>query len=119
MALVTSVNLAVPAAASRSFRNTRLPDENRGQFGLVASHNFNRTWYARTNLAWVSDHHYLEDFSNSLYGVYSYFIGSNAGIFGRGRHLEASLTAGGKVCATLSGTFVAVKPGHPAYHRWG
>lgn len=33
--------------------------------------------------------------------------------------VEASLEAGGKVCATSSGTFVAVKPGHPAYHRWG
>lgn len=32
--------------------------------------------------------------------------------------VEASLTAGGKVCATCTGTFVAVKPGHPAYHRW-
>jgi len=28
------------------------------------------------------------------------------------------LTAGGKVCATCRGTFVAVQPGHPAYHRW-
>jgi acyl-coenzyme A thioesterase PaaI-like protein len=26
--------------------------------------------------------------------------------------------ASGKVCATGRGTFVAVKPGHPAYHRW-
>ena len=32
--------------------------------------------------------------------------------------IEAELRAGGKVCATLRGTFVAVKPGHPAYHRW-
>jgi acyl-coenzyme A thioesterase PaaI-like protein len=24
-----------------------------------------------------------------------------------------------KLCATCSGTFVAVKEGHPAYHRWG
>ncbi|MBK6686562.1 MAG: PaaI family thioesterase [Deltaproteobacteria bacterium] len=32
--------------------------------------------------------------------------------------IEASLEAGGKVCATFRGTFVAVKPGHPAYHRW-
>lgn len=32
--------------------------------------------------------------------------------------VEATLTAGGKVCATCIGTFVAVKPGHPAYHRW-
>jgi acyl-coenzyme A thioesterase PaaI-like protein len=32
--------------------------------------------------------------------------------------VEATLTAGGKVCATCRGTFIAVKPGHPAYHRW-
>jgi acyl-coenzyme A thioesterase PaaI-like protein len=33
--------------------------------------------------------------------------------------VEAELIAGGKTCATCRGTFVAVKPGHPAYHRWG
>lgn len=32
--------------------------------------------------------------------------------------VEATLIADGKVCATCRGTFVAVKPGHPAYHRW-
>jgi acyl-coenzyme A thioesterase PaaI-like protein len=32
--------------------------------------------------------------------------------------IEATMTAGGKVTALGSGTFIAVKPGHPAYHRW-
>jgi acyl-coenzyme A thioesterase PaaI-like protein len=32
--------------------------------------------------------------------------------------VEAKLTANGKVCATCRGMFVAVRPGHPAYHRW-
>jgi len=32
--------------------------------------------------------------------------------------IEGTLTAGGKVTALCRGTFVAVKPGHPAYHRW-
>jgi acyl-coenzyme A thioesterase PaaI-like protein len=32
--------------------------------------------------------------------------------------VEATLEAGGKVCATCRGVFVAVQPGHPAYHRW-
>jgi acyl-coenzyme A thioesterase PaaI-like protein len=32
--------------------------------------------------------------------------------------MEATLTAAGRVCATGRGTFVAVEPGHPAYHRW-
>ena len=32
--------------------------------------------------------------------------------------VEAVLEAGGKTCATCRGVFVAVPPGHPAYHRW-
>ncbi len=32
--------------------------------------------------------------------------------------VEAELRAKGEVCATCRGTFVAVKPSHPAYHRW-
>lgn len=32
--------------------------------------------------------------------------------------IEGQLTAGGKICATSTGVFIAVKPDHPAYHRW-
>jgi acyl-coenzyme A thioesterase PaaI-like protein len=32
--------------------------------------------------------------------------------------VEGELIAHDNVCATCRGTFVAVKPGHPAYHRW-
>jgi acyl-coenzyme A thioesterase PaaI-like protein len=32
--------------------------------------------------------------------------------------IEGELIAHDKVCATCRGVFVAVKPGHPAYHRW-
>jgi acyl-coenzyme A thioesterase PaaI-like protein len=32
--------------------------------------------------------------------------------------IEAIVESEGVVCATCRGTFVAVKPGHPAYHRW-
>jgi len=32
--------------------------------------------------------------------------------------VEATLEAGGQVTATCRGVFVAVKEGHPAYHRW-
>jgi acyl-coenzyme A thioesterase PaaI-like protein len=32
--------------------------------------------------------------------------------------IEATLEAAGKVTARCRGTFVAVKEGHPAYHRW-
>ena len=32
--------------------------------------------------------------------------------------VEATLEANGKITATCRGTFVAVREGHPAYHRW-
>jgi acyl-coenzyme A thioesterase PaaI-like protein len=32
--------------------------------------------------------------------------------------VHVDLAAGGRVTATCEGTFVAVGPGHPAYHRW-
>jgi acyl-coenzyme A thioesterase PaaI-like protein len=32
--------------------------------------------------------------------------------------VEGELYAGDKLCDTCTGRFVAVKPGHPAYHRW-
>jgi acyl-coenzyme A thioesterase PaaI-like protein len=32
--------------------------------------------------------------------------------------IEATVEADGVVTATCRATFVAVKPGHPAYHRW-
>jgi acyl-coenzyme A thioesterase PaaI-like protein len=32
--------------------------------------------------------------------------------------VDAMLEAGGRVTATCRGTFVAVREGHPAYHRW-
>jgi acyl-coenzyme A thioesterase PaaI-like protein len=32
--------------------------------------------------------------------------------------VDGTLIAGGKVCATCRGVFVAVKEGHPAFHRW-
>jgi len=37
---------------------------------------------------------------------------------GRRAVVEGELSAGGKVCATCRGVFVAVEPGHPAYHGW-
>ncbi|MFN8621692.1 MAG: PaaI family thioesterase [Chloroflexota bacterium] len=37
---------------------------------------------------------------------------------GRRVRVEATIAADGEVTATFTGTFVAVKPGHPAYHRW-
>ena len=70
-----------------------LPTDNRGQFSLGATHNLSQQWLARANLGWVSDTHYLEDFSNSLYGVSTYNIRSEAGLYGRGRYWTAGLMA--------------------------
>lgn len=41
-----------------------------------------------------------------------------AELSGQRATIEGTLTAGGKVCATCRGTFVAVREGHPAFHRW-
>ncbi|MFC3552013.1 LPS assembly protein LptD [Lysobacter cavernae] len=70
-----------------------LPEKNRGQFLLTAAHNLNSSWYANTNLAWVSDTHYFEDFSSSLYGISTSTIRSNLGLYGRGRYWQAGLMA--------------------------
>ena len=32
--------------------------------------------------------------------------------------VELEMKVGEKICATGEGTFVAIKEGHPAYHRW-
>ncbi|MFC0677193.1 LPS assembly protein LptD [Lysobacter korlensis] len=74
-------------------RDPSPPDENRGQFALNALHTIGSKWYATANLGWVSDTHYLEDFSNSLYGVSTYNLRSDIGVYGRGRNWEASITA--------------------------
>lgn len=36
----------------------------------------------------------------------------------RRARIDAELSVDGEVCATCTGNFIAVKPGHPAYHRW-
>lgn len=46
-------------------------------------------------------------------------VSSQVEEIGGGRALvKMALSAGGEVCATGEGLFVAVKEGHPAFHRW-
>ncbi|WP_425493496.1 LPS assembly protein LptD [Marilutibacter chinensis] len=76
----------------------RLPEDDRGLFRLDALHNlgnswFGGKWHARANLGWVSDTHYLDDFSNSLFGRSSYQMTSTVGLYGRGRYWDAGLMA--------------------------
>lgn len=70
-----------------------LPEDNRGLFRLNALHNLNRTWHARAKLGWVSDTHYMEDFSNSLFGRSQNAMVSSAGLYGRGRFWNAGFMA--------------------------
>lgn len=75
-----------------------LPEDDRGLFRLKARHNlgdgwFGGRWQASANLGWVSDPHYLDDFSNSLFGRSSYQMTSTVGLYGRGRYWDAGLMA--------------------------
>ena len=69
-----------------------MPTKNRGSLRFNGVHDVSQHWAARANLAWVSDTHYLEDFSNSLYGRSAYHLASSAGLYGRGRYWDSSLT---------------------------
>ncbi len=69
-----------------------LPTDNRGSLRFIGLHDLGGAWSARANLAWVSDTHYLEDFSNSQYGLSAYHLASSAGLYGRGRYWDSSLT---------------------------
>ena len=69
------------------------PDDARGMFSYSGYHNINRNWQARANLLWISDSRYLEDFSNSLYGVSASSITSTLGLYGRGQYWNAGIMA--------------------------
>lgn len=70
-----------------------LPTNNRGQFQFNGIHNLNPQWYTVANLGWVSDTHYIEDFSNSQYGLSAYQVRSELGLYGRGRNWDAGIMA--------------------------
>jgi LPS-assembly protein len=69
------------------------PDDARGMFRYSGFHNVNRNWQARANVTWISDSRYLEDFSNSLYGLSTSSITSSLGLFGQGQHWYAAIMA--------------------------
>ena len=80
-------------SAGNPIPGATLPGDNRGQFTFHGLHNLNAQWQTRASLGWVSDTHYLEDFSNSQYGLSAYQIRSEAGLYGRGRNWEAAIMA--------------------------
>jgi LPS-assembly protein len=50
-------------------------------------------WQFRSNVRWVSDTHFTEDFSRNLYGYANYYLSSTVGLYGRGQYWDASLSA--------------------------
>ncbi len=70
--------------------NDDLVNRDRGliQFDHVTA--INPTWYASANLNHVSDRQYFSDFGQSLNSTSLPLLGSQAGIYGRGRNWSAS-----------------------------
>lgn len=76
-----------------SMPNDKLRDRDRGHFAFNAFENLGSHWQARSNLMWISDPRYFEDFNSSIAGIAVTSAQSNLGLYGRGRHWEAALMA--------------------------
>ena len=71
----------------------KLRDRERGFFAYNAFQNVSSKWQARSNLTWISDPRYFEDFNNSINGIAITSAHSEIGLYGRGLHWDARLTA--------------------------
>jgi LPS-assembly protein len=94
--------------------------DDRGRFHFSGRHNINHTWQARANLNWISDPRWIEDDSSGLDGISSISIGSNIGLYGRGRFWNAALSANYWMLSdyTLRETSLAYNRLPRAYFRW-
>jgi LPS-assembly protein len=75
-----------------------IPPENRRRDDRVflafnGAQNLSRRWQARASVSWISDPRYLEDFSNSLYGLSPLGLHNAVGVYGQGRTWSAGLMA--------------------------
>lgn len=70
-----------------------LRDRDRGFFTFRGVQPLNRNWQFRSNLIWISDPRYFEDFNGSLNGIAVYSADSDIGLYGQGRFWESSLSA--------------------------
>ncbi len=68
-------------------------DDDRAQARFRGFQNLGPTWQARTNLNWISDPRYLEDFSSRLDSVTAFSVSSDLGVYGRGRYWSAGVMA--------------------------
>ena len=71
----------------------RLRDRDRALFTFNGFHNINPAWQARSNLTWISDTRYFEDFTNSINGLAQFTAYSDLGVYGRGSGWEAGVMA--------------------------
>lgn len=72
--------------------NDRLRNRDRGMFGYTAVQGLGPHWQFRSNVRWVSDTHFTEDFSRNLYGYANYYLSSTVGLYGRGQYWDASIS---------------------------
>jgi LPS-assembly protein len=70
-----------------------LRGRERGHFSYNAFQNLSSKWQARSNLLWISDPRYFEDFNNSVNGIAVYSAQSSVSLTGRGRGWNAGLMA--------------------------
>ena len=73
--------------------NDKLRDLDRGHAKFDAVQNLTRRWQARSNLLWISDPRYFEDFNSSTSGISNYRAVSNLGLYGRGRDWSGGVAA--------------------------
>ena len=67
--------------------------DDRSQFRFQGHHNLDRTWRTYANLNWISDPHYVEDFSSSLDNLSPVSVASRVGLRGRGHTWDAGVDA--------------------------
>ena len=73
--------------------NDKLRHTDRGRFQFTGNHTVDANWQARASLNWVSDTHYMEDFSRRLEGlVATSTLQSTVGMYYTGPTLGASLS---------------------------
>lgn len=100
--------------------NDDLRDRDRGQFRFLAFQGLGPNWSARSNLNWISDPYYVEDFSSTLTGISPVAISSDLGVYGRGRYWNAGLMARYNILAdyTLSDINLPYHQLPRAYAHW-
>ncbi|MEO8743029.1 MAG: LPS assembly protein LptD, partial [Lysobacteraceae bacterium] len=73
--------------------NDSLRGYDRGSLFIKDTTSLSPNWYAATDLSYVSDNHFFEDFSNQPFGSAIGLLSSTAGVYGRGRYWSAGLFA--------------------------